>query len=354
MACDMNKIAKFTQEKQELVAMCVDHYTGDLVNFVSSNVDVGNIETEIRNRIQNDILGGAEFNHRTYRKYKNDIFEVIEVILDQTLPEGWSDNEFFNRFVDVHRVDLGDTNEFYCEDNTLLTVSRFSGNHWDTMRERFDLGRNFPVATSWYEVHFYNDFERFMKNIDSFSKMLSKARKSFLQSFQNGIYVAFSNMGEVLPEGFVGHGTLATDTEKEQLLDLIERVETATGHRAVIVGANAALRKLQGNIESDWISEDAKSERQRNGIISMWEGYELLPLPQVFKAGTFEFELSTTRLLIVSSESKPIKFVYEGNSRMKEISENTKNMDQTLESQIQVKAGTAVVADEIFGEWELA
>ena len=41
-----------------------------------------------------DILHGEKYNYRTYRKYKNDIFEILETVLDQTLPEGWSENEF--------------------------------------------------------------------------------------------------------------------------------------------------------------------------------------------------------------------------------------------------------------------
>ena len=356
MACDMSKIANFSKEKQELVAICVDHYAGDLVNFVAENVktDEKSIDAQIRERITKDVLGGAEFNYRTYRKYKNDIYEILEVTLDQTLPEGWKENEFFNRFVEERRLDLGDMNEFYAEDNTLLTVSRFSGNHWDTVRERFDMGTAFSVSTSWYEVHFYNEFERFMKGLDSFVKMMDKARKSFLQCFQNAIYTAFSNMGDYVPAEFSGHGALSTDTEKEALLTIIEKVATDTGHKPVLVGSSSALRKLQGKLEDNWIPESSKEERQKVGVVSYWEGYELVVLPQVFKAGTFDFELSTDKILIVGSASRPIKFVYEGQSRLKEVQDNTENRDQSYEAQIQVKAGVAVVADQLMGEWTLA
>lgn len=356
MACNMNKIANFSKEKQELIAMCVDHYTGDFANFVAENVktDDKSIDAQIRDRICNEVLGGAEFNYRTYRKYKNDIFEIIEVVLDQTLPEGWKDNEFFNRFVDERRVDLGDINEFYASDDTFLTVSRFSGNHWDTIRERFDIGTSFSIQTSWFEVHFYNEFERFMKGIDSFVSMMDKARKSFLQFFQNAVYVAFSNMGDVVPAEFVGHGALSTDTEKEQLLAIAERVAAANGKKPVIIGTSTALRKLQGKLEDNWIPDSSKEQRKTGGVVSHWEGYELVVLPQVFKAGTFDFELSNDRLLIVSNETKPIKFVYEGESRLKEVQDNKENMDGTFEAQIQVKAGVAVVADKLIGEWILA
>ena len=357
MACDMSKLANFSTEQQQLIATCIDSYTGDLANFVAENVDTasGSIDDNIRSRFEKEILHGEKFNYRVYRKYKNDIYAIIETVLDQTLPEGWRENEFFDRFVETIRVDLGDKNEFYAEDNGYFTVSKFSGNHWDTIRERMDLGTSFSIPTSWWVVHFYNDFERFMKNIDSFAKMMDKARKSFLQAFQNAIYAAFSNMNDMAPEGFVGHGTLATDNERDNLLELIDKVEAANnGVKPILVGTGAALRKLQKNIDENWIADSAKEERKRNGVVSSWEGYDLMVIPQVFKQGTFDFALSTTQILIVATNAKPIKFVFEADSRLKETNDNRDNMDQTLEAQIQVKAGLAAVTSDVIGYWDLA
>ena len=356
MACDMSKLANFSTEKQQLIALGIDTYTGDVANYVAKDVDTsaGSMDDIMRERFEKDVLHGEKYNYRTYRKYKNEIFEIIETVLDQTLPEGWSENEFFNRFVETIRVDLGDKNEFYAEDNGNFIVSKFSGNHWDTIRERMDIGKSFSVETSWWEVHFYNEFERFMKNIDSWTKLMDKARKSFLQAFQNAVYAAFADMADMAPEGFVGHGALSTDTERDNLLELIEKVETANGVKPVLVGTGAALRKLQKNIDENWIPNSAKEERQRNGVISSWEGYDLMPIPQVFKQGTFDFVLSTTKILIVATNAKPIKFVFEGDSRLKEITDNRENMDMTLEGQIQVKAGLAAVTSDFIGHWDLA
>lgn len=356
MACDMSKLANFSTEKQQLIALGIDTYTGDVGNYVAKDVDTsaGSMDDVMRERFEKDVLHGEKYNYRTYRKYKNDIFEILETVLDQTLPEGWSENEFFNRFVETIRVDLGDKNEFYAEDNGNFIVSKFSGNHWDTIRERMDMGKSFAVETSWWEVHFYNEFERFMKNIDSWTKLMDKARKSFLQAFQNAAYAAFADMADMAPEGFVGHGALSTDTERDNLLELIEKVETANGVKPVLVGTGAALRKLQKNIDENWIPNSAKEERQRNGVISSWEGYDLMPIPQVFKQGTFDFALSTTKILIVATNAKPIKFVFEGDSRLKETNDSRDNMDMTLEGQIQVKAGLAAVTSDTIGHWDLA
>lgn len=122
----------------------------------------------------------------------------------------------------------------------------------------------------------------------------------------------------------------------------------------ILVGTGAALRKLQKTVDENWIADSAKEERKRNGVVSTWEGYDLMTIPQVFKKGTFDFALSTTQILILATNAKPIKFVYEGDSRMKEITANTENMDQSLEAQIQVKTGLASVTSDVIGYWDLA
>ena len=77
MACDISKLVNFTTEQQQLIATCVDSYTGELSNFVAANVDTTprSIDEEIRSRFEKEILHGEKYNYRVYRKYKNDIFE---------------------------------------------------------------------------------------------------------------------------------------------------------------------------------------------------------------------------------------------------------------------------------------
>lgn len=62
-----------------------------------------------------------------------------------------------------------------------------------------------------------------------------------------------------------------------------------------------------------------------------------MPIPQVFKQGTFDFALSTTKILIVATNAKPIKFVFEGDSRLKETTDNRENMDMTLEGRFRLR-----------------
>lgn len=65
------------------------------------------------------------------RRHKLDVFEVIEETLDDLLVSGWGENPFFREFVEEKFMNLGNTNEFWVNDDVILTVSEVSGNHHD-------------------------------------------------------------------------------------------------------------------------------------------------------------------------------------------------------------------------------
>lgn len=68
---------------------------------------------------------------RSIRRNKVAIYEVIEELIPNLLRTGWQDNPFFREFVEFKSMDLGDTNEFYVEDESILTVSEISGGNHD-------------------------------------------------------------------------------------------------------------------------------------------------------------------------------------------------------------------------------
>lgn len=89
---------------------------------------------------------------KAIRRHKIDIFEVIEETMQNLLISGWGNNPFFNEYVELKSMAIGDTNEFYVPDVSILTVAELSGNHHDLFRQRLGAGSTFNVKTSWYGV----------------------------------------------------------------------------------------------------------------------------------------------------------------------------------------------------------
>lgn len=69
--------------------------------------------------------------HRALKKHGTELFEVIEEDIDFQVEEGFKESEFFNKFVDMRNLKRGDRNEFWTEDEVLLSVVKIAGDHHD-------------------------------------------------------------------------------------------------------------------------------------------------------------------------------------------------------------------------------
>lgn len=73
----------------------------------------------------------------------------------------------------------------------------------------------------------------------------------------------------------------AVEASKDNIIAKIEAVSAATGKDVILVGARPAIQKLQNTVTYNMFSDAMKDERNKNGILGNWEGYECLPLARV-------------------------------------------------------------------------
>ena len=93
--------------------------------------------TIIRNQF-NKILG-IDFKTATpmkrrqaWRDHGREVASLIEDVILDKMVSGWNAaNARFMEYVEEINIADGDKNEFYVEDNSLLQVSNFAGNHHD-------------------------------------------------------------------------------------------------------------------------------------------------------------------------------------------------------------------------------
>lgn len=141
----------------------MDRFTKLMIQTAKGNPVIGEYSvSESDAAIRNHFFEVLELNEdasvkeikRAVRKHKAEVFEIIEDTIEEMLISGWGDNPFFRQFVEVRNLADGDTNEFYVADNSILTVSEFSGNHHDLHRQKLGMGRSYSVKTSWYGINF--------------------------------------------------------------------------------------------------------------------------------------------------------------------------------------------------------
>ena len=69
--------------------------------------------------------------NRALKKHGQELFEVIEEVIDMKVATGFRENEFFNDFVETRNIAEGDSVEFWTDDDIILNVAKVAGDHHD-------------------------------------------------------------------------------------------------------------------------------------------------------------------------------------------------------------------------------
>ena len=298
-----------------------------------------------------DILGEKKLTARNFRNHKNELFTLIETIIDDNALTGLEANPFFDRFVDIKNGLLGDKNEFYVEDENVLVATKFAGNHWDTDRKKL-LGRQrFSLETEWIYVRIYDDLERFLKRAVDFPYFISKIRDAMSRGVNDRIYTAFNAAGTYLPAQFAKTGAYVEST----MIELVQRVQAATGSSVILAGTLLGLTMVKNGMNSAWIADSQKEENARNGVVLNNIGLgatSAIVIPQSFVRGTFNFKIDDSVVYVLPENDKFIKVFYEGDTRTLELNEYQTH-DQTIDIQSQTKVGVGVVFPKLFGKYKI-
>lgn len=168
---------------------------------------------------------------------------------------------------------------------------------------------------------------------------------------KNTIYDAMVGYATALTGQFKKTGSLTA----ENLNALCDLVSTATGYPVMIMGTRTALSKVTALQNASYISDTMKDEHMRTGLLGMWEGKELISIPQVFeknKVGSYKID-NTLLWIMPMTDIKWIKLVNEGDTQLRSITDKDTNMDYTFESEMATKLGVAVMLNSAFGVWDI-
>ena len=293
---------------------------------------------------------------RAMAKYGQELFEVIEDVIDIKVETGFKESEFFNQFVEERNIKRGDSQEFWTEDDVILSAVKVSGDHHDFTLQRLGSGESYTVTTSVYGIAVGADIDMYLAGRYDWAKLTDACARAFVVQIQNEMYAEVMNVGDKLPAQFKGTGTLGSAT-KDQFDTLLEDVATANDNVPVIVmGTKTALKKLTALADIDWITEVQKGEVAATGRLGSYEGVILMEIPQRFALNdTTKKLVDSTKLLIMPQvENKFVKFVDVGETEIYEVTEKGARMDDTMKYEVQRAMGIGTQIGRYFGVWTLA
>lgn len=336
------------ENKSNLIKLCVDSVMNPAqVQHFAKGADV---DATIRKQFF-ELMGTEKPTMKDVRKNKVEIFEILEEVLTETYKKGINEDEFFMQFAEVRNIALGDAQEFYIEDDAVLVVSEHAGNHWDITRQKLEGGASFTVKTKAYAIGVYGDFFLFATGRLSFGKLIDKVAEAIKNKIYEEVAMSFANVVAKLPAEFKATGTY----QEDKLQEIIAHVEAVSGAPAVVVGTRQALAKVTAGLNVSYYSDAMKNELAQTGRIANVNGMTLVQLPTVHKANTFEFAYDDKQLLVLPLvDDKFIKIVFEGEDYMKEVNDETVNMDMSFDYKFLTRFGINTVFSTLFGVYTLS
>lgn len=294
----------------------------------------GDVDQMIRGAFLEEI-GVEQIDFNTYRENKYKIFRILQETISPIINDRLEDT--MGRFAEVRNVDFGDSTRFEIENPDLFEVAVVADGTHNLRRQRLENGY-VDVPVSNYGVSIYDEFYRFLAGRVNWSAMVDKVAKSFEKHIANAVYAAIYGSYDSLDAEFKFSGTY----DEDEILNVLQAVEATYGN-AVVVGTKAALAK----IKPEYVGGATKDQYNALGYLGVFRGYETVELAQFYKAGTNEFGLSNTDLLILpSTGDKFVKIVHEGSAI---ITDKQNDSDLTIEHTFTKKVGVALGITGRFG-----
>jgi len=328
---------------ESIVKLASDLYFGRVdTNFAASDMQKNK---EVLRQELIEVNGGkTTVSYKDLRDNKA-IFQIIEQILEATVLSGFKDNPFFERFVDFKNVKLGDINSFYLPDNSLFTVSDTAEGIYGVRRQRINKGQNVSIPTQLKTIQVYEEANRLLSGRMDIVEFLDKIEKSFMNRRGQDIYNSFIGGLSVLNAAFIANGAFVENT----LLNICENVEAATGNPVTIVGTRTALRSVTTAV----LSEKMRESHNELGYYGSFNGINMMRIPQIHVQGTFTQLITNRDLFIVTSATKPVKFVTEGEAIVESSKSMFENADMTYDIFAGERNGTGLLMDTVWGQYRL-
>lgn len=308
---------------------------------------------------------------RGFRDHGKEWFDIIEDTIDTSIAYGFSDNMWFNELVDQRNIAYGDRQDFYIENDAVLSVAKAGTSHHDHIIQRLPAGQTISVPTALYVVKVGADINKYIVGQVDWTALVDAIAKAYMVKIQTEVYSNVTSAAASLPvqTGFVGTGALSSST-KAAFDDIIENVSAANdGAEVIIMGTRSGLAKISAIADVTYngslIASAQKDNVMNTGNIGIYEGTRLVEIPNRFAtrlpitgsgAALPNKLFDPTKLMIIpviGDAGKFVKFVDEGDTLILEKTERGDYVSDIMTYEVQRHFGVATVLGRYFGQWTL-
>lgn len=317
--------------------LCIDAYRG-----VSTAFAEGNPTDVIVNKIKEANNGSTKIDYKAIRDGKcPELFAVIEELIDVALDVAVLEDSPIRNMIETKNGEWGDKPEFLVPDNSLLTVDVVANGTQGIRRQRLIGGQKVPLTPVNKAIKIYEELILILSGRIDWVEFVNRVAKSFEREFYASVAKQFNNLA-------TARFTVSASGSPTEagLLDLIEKVEAATGKTAYLLGTRTAFR----NFTMTQVGEKVKDDYYDMGYAGKFNGTDCIRLRNYLDAAG-NFVLSDTRVYVVTGDDKIIKHYIEGEPLVI-ARDATENADLTQEYTVIRREGIAVVVSATMGVYD--
>ena len=317
--------------------LCIDAYRGVPTAFAE-----GNPTDVIVNKIKEANNGSTTIDYKAIRDGKcPELFAVIEELIDVALDVATLEDSPLKDMIETKNGEWGDKPEFLVPDNSLLTVDVVANGTQGIRRQRLIGGQKVPLTPVNKAVKIYEELILILSGRIDWVEFVNRVAKSFEREFYASVAKQFNNLSSAR---FTV--TASGSPSETGLLNLIEKVEAATGKTAYVLGTRTALR----NFPMSQIGETVKDDYYDVGFSQRFNGTPCIRLKNYLDAAG-NFVLSDTRVYVLAGDDKIIKHYIEGEPIVI-ARDAADNADLTQEYTVIRREGIAVVVSATMGVYD--
>ena len=280
-------------------------------------------------------------DYRSFRENKNTIFSLIEQTIDEVLPAKVLQQ--YEQFADISTVAQGDKVVFV---RRITEASRMRAKQFVTQvglagrYETFMLdGERLEVKTSAIGSAARIGFEEFLDGRIQFSDLTDVIIEAMDEYIYREIAKALATAVEELP---APNKVTASSFDAASMDRLLAIADAYAGAPATIYCTyEFAATMLPAEA---WASSDMKSTIWSEGYLPRYKGHNIVLLPQSMEDATNAKKVidPSNAYIINSGVEKPVKIAFEGQTAVREVSDND---DWSRDMQTYKKFGVAILTN---------
>jgi hypothetical protein len=290
--------------------------------------------------------GKFEIDRKTFRKHKADIFEILEVVINETLQEGLKNQ--FDGFAEYRNLAWGDENLFTVPNHDIFKVALISDGNGNIRRQRLRDGQEFSISLDTYGIKIGEDFHRFLAGRVQWADLMGLIAESFKRDLTQRIADAVMDSYQKYNGTYHFSGGVTED----QLIQLAMHIEARTGSKVAVYGTKLALRKLAP--ASGMVTDEMRNQRNATGYYSTIAGIDMFEIEQSHNYGTDTFAIDNNFILVLPQNAdKMVKVVNEGDAIIQDLAGGL-SADMMQEYFICNRFGISIITAKVFGFVKLA